>query len=158
MDATSLSTTRCEDAAVPRRSAAGTIGRDRIAYVVDVFYDRIRQHPCLAEPFEIVEDWPAHKAKMAHFWWVSLGGRAYSSYRYEVVPKHAAIGVKPAWVDDWLDLFETTIRESVSGEAAELWVFRARRMGDSLRLVDEYVRRKKMRSPEMATRQVAGEL
>lgn len=131
-----------------RRVTAEHIGRDTIARVVDVFYDRIQHHPTLAEPFRIVHDWPAHKAKMTHFWWVALGGRAYASWRYEVVPKHAAVGVTPALVDDWLALFETTVRERVAPELADVWLFRARRMGDSLRLVGDYYRRKQARPAE----------
>lgn len=132
----------------PRRTAAGQLGRDTIAGVVDTFYERIQQHPTLAGPFRIVTDWQAHKAKMTHFWWVSLGGRAYAEYDYKVVPKHAAIGITPALVDDWLALFDRTVREQAAGAAADLWLFRARRMGDSLRLVGNYYRRKQARAPQ----------
>lgn len=133
-------------AAPPRRTTAERIGLETVAAVMDVFYDRIQQHPTLAASFRVVGDWEAHKAKLAHFWWVGLGGRSYASYRYEVVPRHAAVGVTPALVDDWLALFETTVREYVPAESADFWLFRARRMGDSLRLVDEHYRRKAARS------------
>lgn len=128
------------------RTTAEAIGRDAIAAVVDDFYDRIQHHPTLAGPFRIIRDWPAHKAKMTHFWWLSLGGRPYLDYRYAVMPKHAAVGVTAAQVDAWLALFDSVVRAHVTTpEWAEKWLFRARRMGDSLRLVEAYYRRKQQR-------------
>lgn len=137
------------------RTTAEEIGRATIAAVVDDFYSRIQHHPTLAGPFGIVHDWPAHKAKMTHFWWLSLGGRPYLDYRYEVMPKHAAVGVTAALVDDWLALFETVVHAHVEAPAlADAWLFRARRMGDSLRLVEAYYRRKRERgdTPSLAHR------
>lgn len=130
-----------------RRVTAECIGRDQMAHVVDVFYERIQRHPTLAEPFLIITNWDEHKARMTHFWWMALGGRAYAFYQYEVAPKHAAAGVTSELVDDWLTLFETTVHEHIAPELAEAWLFRARRMGDSLRLAGAYYRRKAARPP-----------
>jgi len=69
-------------------SLAHRIGRDGIAAVVDVFYTRIQGHPSLAGPFGIVEDWPHHKEKLTHFWWVLLGGDPYMEVDYSVPMKH----------------------------------------------------------------------
>lgn len=128
-------------AALRRRATAEQIGWENVAHVVDTFYDRIQSHPTLAEPFSIIADWDEHKARLTHFWWMALGARAYASYQYEVGPKHAAIGVTSILIDDWLELFEQTMRETIDPDLADSWLFRARRMGDSLRLVGRYYAR-----------------
>lgn len=112
---------------------AEQIGRERVADVVDVFYERVRQHPTLSEPFARVHDWPEHKAVLAHFWWVSLGGQRYLNYDYAVARKHEAAGFTPALLQDWLTLFRTTIRERLSEpELASGWIARAELIGESL--------------------------
>lgn len=133
-----------------RRTTAEFIGRDRIEQVVDTFYNRIQHHDTLAEPFLVVDDWVEHKAKMTHFWWMALGGRAYDTYQYEVGPKHAAVGVTSPLVDDWLALFEKTMREIIPDELADEWLYRAHHMGNSIRMIGEFYRRKAARPAEAA--------
>lgn len=112
---------------------AEDIGRDRVARVVDVFYDRIQQHPTLAEPFRRVHDWPAHKAILTHFWWVTLGGKRYLDYPYMVARKHEEAGFTPALLADWLALFRRTVRELLPEDnLAGGWIARAERIGESL--------------------------
>lgn len=106
--------------------------------VVDVFYDRIQQHPTLAEPFRVVSDWSEHKAKLTHFWWVSLGGQAYADYQYSVISRHVSVGVTDQLVDDWLTLFDVTMREIISDELADAWMHRARHMGKSIRMLGSF--------------------
>lgn len=130
------------------RDTHNRIGHATIARVVDDFYERVQRHPTLAEPFRVVSDWHEHKARLTHFWWVALGGEAYAPYHYEVGRKHADVGVTSALVDDWLALFETTMHEHVAPDVAQSWLHRARRMGDSLRLLGEFYRRKAARPPE----------
>ncbi len=112
---------------------AEAIGRDRVAAVVDRFYNRIQQHPTLAAPFRIVQDWPQHKEYLAHFWWVSLGGQRYMTYGYRVAEKHAEAGFTPALLVDWLALFETVVQEELPPELAAGWLERAQKIGESLR-------------------------
>jgi len=107
---------------------AETIGRERVAAVVDHFYERIRQHPTLATPFAIVDDWPLHKEYLTHFWWVSLGGKRYLQYGYAVAQKHTEAGFTPALLVDWLTLFREVL-------VAEL---RAEKIGESLRYMHEF--------------------
>lgn len=112
---------------------AEDIGRDRVARVVDTFYNRIQQHPTLATPFRRVHDWPGHKAILTHFWWVTLGGKRYLDYNYAVAHKHEEAGFTPALLADWLALFRQTIREQISEEPlAGGWIERAERIGESL--------------------------
>src|SRR5690625_4443274 len=103
------------------RETNDSIGHDTIAAVVDDFYDRIQHHPTLAEPFERLHDWPEHKAKLTHFWWVSLGGDRYAPFEYRVGPVHMELGVPEGLVDDWLALFRQVLDEHLPAELAEAW-------------------------------------
>ena len=48
------------------QTTAETIGRERIAQVVDTFYERVQRDPELAIPSSVVKDWPHHKALITH--------------------------------------------------------------------------------------------
>lgn len=122
------------------------IGLGRIQAVVDDFYARIQHHPTLAAPFDIVEDWPEHKARLSHFWWVSLGGAPYRDDRYRVAEKHLPAGLTDALVDDWLVLFRQVLSEHLPEELAAYWYSRAENMGRSLRLMSEFHAAKAARS------------
>src|SRR5690606_22420918 len=117
---------------------AHLISREQVADVVDQFYERIRQHPTLREPFAVVQDWPEHKAILTHFWWVSLGGKRYLDYRYEVARKHMEAGFTPALLTDWLALFRETLREVLEPTLAEPWIKRAEMIGESLTMMHEF--------------------
>lgn len=114
------------------------IGLDAIRVVVDEFYNRIQVHPTLAEPFEIIEDWPEHKEKLAHFWWLSLGGEPYANFQYDVGPKHMVLPINDSHVDEWLDLFYEVMAKHIPEEHAEAWHFRARNMGRAIRMMVSY--------------------
>lgn len=129
------------------RNTHHLIGHTAIAGVVDDFYERVQQHPALAVPFAVVDDWDEHKARLTHFWWVSLGGEPYAPYQYRVAEKHMAVGVTSTLVDDWLALFHTTLNDHLPESLVDPWFERARRMGDSIRLVSEFYRRKAERPP-----------
>lgn len=121
-----------------RRTTHNDIGLARIRRVVDDFYDRIQRHPRLSEPFRVVEDWASHKARLTHFWWLSLGGEAYASYEYRVGAKHATVGINDELVDAWLALFRTTLDDHLPEALADAWFQRAARMGDSLRMLGAF--------------------
>jgi hemoglobin len=111
---------------------AEDIGRERVARVVDVFYERIQTHPSLKKPFAVVHDWPAHKAILTHFWWVSLGGKRYLDYSYAVARKHHESGFTPELLVDWLALFRDVIMSELPPELAAGWMTRAEVIGQSL--------------------------
>lgn len=114
------------------------IGREAIARVVDDFYDRIQRHPTLAEPFQRVQDWPEHKARLTHFWWISLGGERYRDDQYRVAPAHLPLGITDELVDDWLALFRETLSRHLEPELAEAWYARAAHMGRSIRMLSYF--------------------
>lgn len=120
------------------RDTNQAIGLNTIAAVVDDFYDRIQRHPTLAEPFTRVDDWPEHKERLTHFWWVSLGGNRYRDYQYRVGPIHMSVGVTDALVDDWLALLRATLDDHLEPELADAWYSRAQHMGRSIRMLGSF--------------------
>lgn len=129
---------------------AHLIGRDKVAEVVDRFYDRVQQHPTLKIPFQIVKDWPHHKELITHFWWVSLGGERYLKYRYEVAIKHMEAGFTPDLLVDWLALFQDTVREVLEPELADPWIKRAELIGQSLTMLHHFHTGARQRHPPEA--------
>src|SRR4051812_31659617 len=117
---------------------AQRIGRDKVIDVVGVFYDAIQRHPTLSKPFGIVHDWVEHKAHLAHFWWVTLGGKPYRDKPYRVAEKHAEAGFTPALLVDWLALFRTTLAAHLPNDVAEQWYARAENIGRSLTYMHEF--------------------
>ncbi|MCO6441849.1 MAG: group III truncated hemoglobin [Nitrococcus mobilis] len=121
-----------------QRDTHAAIGLEAIRSVVDDFYNRIQRHPTLAEPFGRVKDWPEHKARLSHFWWISLGGERYRDDRYRVAATHLPIGISDALVDDWLALFRTTLADHLEADLAAQWYQRAEHMGRSIRMLAEW--------------------
>ncbi|MBB5017496.1 hemoglobin [Chitinivorax tropicus] len=117
---------------------AQLIGKEQVAKVVSQFYQAIRQHETLKEPFLIVADWPHHEEILTHFWWVTLGGERYLDYTYQVAPKHMQAGFTPALLVDWLALFEQTISQCLPADLATPWLERAHRIGKSLVLLHQF--------------------
>jgi truncated hemoglobin YjbI len=111
---------------------AAEIGWDRIATVVDAFYDQVAVHPALQHPFAIVKDWPHHKDRLTYFWWVVLGGEKFRRETYEPVPKHFRAGFNEALLSDWLALFQATVQRIVPEPLAALWAERAKQVGAGL--------------------------
>lgn len=120
------------------RNTHEAIGLAAMAAVVDDFYDRIQAHPTLAEPFERIDDWPEHKARLTHFWWLSLGGKAYRDDQYRVGPLHMSLGINDELVDDWLALFNQVLHEHLDPELAQAWYQRAANMGRSIRMLASF--------------------
>lgn len=114
------------------RLSADAIGLGTIRQVVDEFYARVGLDPVLGPRFAVVEDWNEHRARIAHFWWVALGGKPYVAYRYRVVHTHRVLGVQDAEVEHWLALFADCVRSALPEPLAEAWLHRARAMGGSL--------------------------
>ena len=117
---------------------AEAIGRERVAAVVAHFYERVRQHPTLAAPFAILQDWPQHLEYLTHFWWVSLGGKRYLQYGYAVAQKHAEAGFTPELLVDWLALFREVVRAELPAELASGWLERADKIGESLTYMHKF--------------------
>ena len=128
-------TTYAEQARARKASDACGMGIDDllISQLVERFYDRIRVHELLGPIFESsIADWGPHLARMKDFW----GSIAIESGRFHGNPmaKHIAIpGLTPAHFSAWLTLWNETVSDVVTNEAAAaLFHERARRIADSL--------------------------
>ena len=117
---------------------AHTLGLATVSTVVGDFYDQVQRHETLAKPFAIVGDWAEHKAHLAHFWWVTLGGKPYRTQPYRVAEKHALAGFTPELLVDWLALFRQTLDAHLSPDLADPWYARAAHIGRSLTLMHEF--------------------
>ncbi len=128
-------------------SLAETITRPVITQVVDAFYSRIQSHPTLAAPFAKVVDWPIHKERLAYFWWLTLGGERDRDFQYHVGSKHFEHGFTRALLADWLQLFETTVRDLLPAEPADIWLTLAHRMGEGLAIANDQMRPRPQGTP-----------
>jgi len=117
------------------------VGHKRLAAVVDDFYDRVQRHRLLSQPFSRVQDWPAHKAKLTHFWWVALGGQRYADYRYDIGRTHWRVGVDDTLVEAWLTVLRETLADHLPPPLAVEWYRRARRMAVAVRAAPDFYRR-----------------
>jgi hemoglobin len=114
------------------------LGLDTVTRVVSDFYDEVQRHSRLSVPFGIVHDWAEHKQHLAHFWWVTLGGKPYRTEPYRVADKHAAAGFTPALLVDWLALFREVLDRHLSEDLADQWYARAANIGRSLEYMHEF--------------------
>ncbi len=105
-----------------------------IKSLVDEFYARIRANDVLGPIFtREIADWEPHLAKMYNFW----SSVVLMTKRYDgrPVPAHVKIeGLDHTHFEHWLELFEKTARDVCPPEAAALFIDRANRIAQSLRL------------------------
>lgn len=106
---------------------------EQIDAVVADFYAFVREHPGLGPVFaEHVTDWPAHEARIAHFWRNAiLFERGYDGNPMQA---HLDAGnVRPGMFSPWLALFDMVLRRNLPPETAEAWSTLAHRIGQGLR-------------------------
>jgi hemoglobin len=112
------------------------ISRDEIANVVEKFYVAVRNDATLGPIFAhsiATLDWPAHEAKITRFWANAiLNERDYNGNPMQV---HKVQGhVAPEHFKIWLDLFETTLNNTLPAQPALQFNMLARRIGASLKM------------------------
>ncbi|MBR9853452.1 MAG: group III truncated hemoglobin [Algicola sp.] len=112
---------------------------DEIKQLVNLFYDKVRKDPLLADIFNgiIKDNWPAHLEKMYRFWQTVL----LQEHTYQGSPfaPHAQLPVNADHFDRWKYLFFETIDENFSGEKAEEAKFRATKMAEMFQLKIAYI-------------------
>jgi hemoglobin len=105
-----------------------------IRRLVHAFYDRIRADAVLGPIFaREIGDWEPHLAKMCDFW----SSVVLMTKRYDgrPVPAHVKIeGLDYPHFERWLEMFAATAREVCPPAAADLFIDRAGRIAQSLRL------------------------
>lgn len=118
----------------PSPGAQAGVDEAMIKALVDEFYTRIRAHDVLGPIFlREISDWQPHLDKMYDFWSsIVLMTRRYDG---RPVPAHIKIeGLDHPHFAHWLELFEKTARDVCPPAAAELFIDRANRIAQSLRL------------------------
>lgn len=103
-----------------------------IQKVIDQFYERVETHRHLKIPFSSVEDWPSHKAKLAHFWWIRFGGDPYMDIEYNLIQKHYETGYNEEFLEMWLTLFKEVLTSNLNQDQAKLWQMFAEGIGNAL--------------------------
>ena len=105
-----------------------------IRRLVHDFYAKVRQDEILGPIFEArVQNWEAHLSTMCTFWSsVILMTGCYKGQPMEV---HARLPeISDAHFERWLQLFKGSARECCDSEAASLFVDRAERIAESLKM------------------------
>lgn len=113
----------------------GPIDEAMVATLVHAFYDRVRADAVLGPIFAgvIGDNWDPHLAKMCDFW----SSVTMATGRYQGRPMQAHAGVtalQPEHFLIWLGLFRTTAREVCPPAAAALFIDKAERIAESLKL------------------------
>lgn len=131
IDATVIAARR---AAVTEAIQAETgIDEAMIARLVHGFYARVRADGLLGPVFAAaIADWEPHLQRMCAFW--SSVALATGRYSGQPMPKHLPLPIDARHFDRWLALFEATARELCPPKAAEHFIARARRIGESLEM------------------------
>jgi len=111
----------------------GKIGRDNVDLVVREFYGKLRQHPELKSFFAHIENFEAHEAHVADFWWVAMGGRIGEHRPFDMVGRHLPLGLNEAAIALWLDLFHATLLAHLPREPAEQWFQMAQGIGANMK-------------------------
>ncbi|HSE76090.1 MAG TPA: group III truncated hemoglobin, partial [Dongiaceae bacterium] len=108
---------------------------DQIETLVAAFYARIRTDPELGPIFlrAIGEDWTAHLKTMCDFW--SSVMNTTGRYKGKPIPAHLKLpDIEPRHFERWLRLFSETAQGLFDADLASLFVQRAERIAESLKL------------------------
>lgn len=108
---------------------------DQIEDLVATFYARIRKDAELGPIFERVigADWGPHLKTMCDFW--SSVMNTTGRYKGRPIPAHVKLtGIEPRHFERWLALFADTTRELFEPALAQLFLMRAQRIAESLKL------------------------
>jgi hemoglobin len=111
-----------------------SISEDLISAIVHDFYGRIRPDPLLGPIFNarIGEHWDLHLSALVDFWSsIALKTGRYSGRPHVV---HQGLDLVPEHFEHWLSMFEATVFQHCTGEAASFFLDRSRRIADSLQI------------------------
>jgi len=112
------------------------IGRERLDRTVREFYERLLVDSELGPYFTALPDLDAHIAHIAHiaaFWWTPLGGMPEGEPVFDMIGRHAPLGITEALLDRWLMIFEQTVHDELPEELAGQWVTMANAVAERLR-------------------------
>ncbi|MFS4582259.1 group III truncated hemoglobin [Phaeobacter sp. C3_T13_0] len=109
------------------------ISAEQIAYVVDVFYARVRAHPVLGPVFAAhVKDWSEHEETITQFWRNAiLREKCYNGNPMRVHVSRP--DVKAEHFPIWLGLFHEVLQAELPDPTARQWGALADRIGEGFR-------------------------
>lgn len=108
---------------------------ESINVLIHAFYAKVRHDPQLGPIFNqsIGNNWDAHMSKMCDFWNTAM--RISRRYTGDMLTAHRRVsGLRPPLFEQWLALFEATVAENFTAEAAAALCDRARKTAYNLRL------------------------
>ena len=108
---------------------------DQIESLVAAFYARIRTDAELGPIFlgAIGEEWTPHLKIMCDFW--SSVMNTTGRYKGKPIPAHLKLqGIEPRHFERWLRLFSQTAHDLFDAQLAGMFVQRAERIAESLKL------------------------
>lgn len=120
-------------AAITRDIQAAT-GLDDVVLerLVRTFYAAARQDAVIGHLFDGVADWEKHIANITAFW--SSVGLLTGRYHGQPLAAHLPLDLQPEHFIRWLGLFELTVQQVCTPEAATHLMEKARRIARSLEL------------------------
>ncbi|MGZ8281973.1 MAG: group III truncated hemoglobin [Allosphingosinicella sp.] len=109
--------------------------QEKIGTLIDSFYARVRLDPELGPVFNAaVHDWPGHLARLKDFWSsVMLTSGRYKGNPMAVHLRHAG-SIAPEMFDRWLGLWRETAQAVMPAEEAAVFIEKAERIAESLKL------------------------
>jgi hemoglobin len=114
--------------------AAVGVSEAMIHTLVHAFYSRVRADALLGPVFNgAIHNWDAHLEKLCAFW----SSVTLMTGRYKGTPMkaHAKLAeITPAHFERWLALFQDTAIKTCPPDAAQVFVDRANRIAQSLKL------------------------
>jgi len=114
--------------------AAVGVSEAMIHTLVQTFYSRVRADALLGPVFNgAIHNWDAHLEKLCAFW----SSVTLMTGRYKGTPMkaHAELAeITPAHFERWLALFQDTAIKTCPPDAAQVFVERANRIAESLKL------------------------
>lgn len=116
------------------RKLADQLGLELVRDIISAFYDKAREHKQLGPYFDHVKNWPEVKERIAHFWWIDMGGERYRDDIYNPVAVHRHFQVPPELIDDWLELFTENLGEFISSEQIAIWKTRLHKFAEWTRI------------------------
>jgi hemoglobin len=120
-------------AAITRGIQAATgLDEDVLERLVRTFYGRARKDDVIGHLFAGVEDWEKHITQITAFW--SSVALLTGRYHGQPLAAHLPLGLEPRHFVRWLALFEATVRDVCTPEAAEHLMEKAHRIARSLEL------------------------
>lgn len=109
------------------------IGRERLDHTIAVFYERLLADAQLGPYFRALPDLPVHVAHIAEFWWIAMGGRTEGAPVFDMIGRHAGLGITEALLARWLTLFEQTLHDQLPAALAAQWMTMAAGIAERLR-------------------------